>query len=155
MTLIVQSAAGLADAESYVSVSDATTYAAKMGYSAWSVLTVSESQRETALRHATAYIDSRYKFRGEPLTDTQSLEWPRYGYPWPQKRIVDACCELAIRSLSQQLYVDVDALVVEETIGPMTTKYADPTGQVRFAQVDDLLRPLTVGSMNSIRLNRA
>lgn len=155
MALIVESGVGLDDAESYVSVADATKYAEKMGHSAWSAVGVTDAQREAALRQATAYIDSRYRFRGEPLTDTQALEWPRDGYAWPQKRVVDACCELAVRALSQPLYADVDALVTEETIGPLTTKYAAGDGQVRFAQVDDMLKPLTVGSMSTIRLNRA
>lgn len=157
MALIVESGVGLDDAESYVSVADATTYAAKIGHSAWSALAVTEAQREAALRQATAYIDSRYRFRGEPLTDTQALEWPRGGYGWPQKRVVEACCELAVRALSQPLYADVDAtgLVTEETIGPLTTKYAASDGQVRFAQVDDMLKPLLVGRASTIKLVRA
>ncbi|MFA5595937.1 MAG: DnaT-like ssDNA-binding protein [Pusillimonas sp.] len=155
MALIVESGVGLDDAESYVSVADATTYAAKMGHSAWSAVSVTDTQREAALRQATAYIDSRYRFRGKRLTDTQALEWPRDGYAWPQKRVADACCELAVRALAGPLYADVDALVTEETIGPLTTKYAAGDGQVRFTQVDDMLRPLTAGVVSTIRLNRA
>lgn len=157
MPLIVESGVGLDDAESYVSVADATTYAAKMGHSAWSAVSVTEAQREAALRQATAYIDSRYRFRGEPLTDTQELEWPRDGYAWPQKRVIDACCELAVRALSRPLWADVDGggMVTEETIGPITTKYAIADGQARFAQVDDMLKPLTVGMASTIKLVRA
>lgn len=153
MALITEDGTGLDDAESYVSVADCTTYAANFGRTGWSALTVTDSQREAALRKATAYIDSRYRFVGQPLTDTQALEWPRYDYAWPQKRIVDACCELAIRALTQDLYKDVDGLITEETIGPISTKYFNPTGQVRFTQVDDMVRPLTGGS--TIKLSRA
>lgn len=157
MAMVIEDGTGVADAESYVSISEATAYAEKMGHSAWLTASVTDAQREAALRQATAYIDSRYRFRGRQSARTQALEWPRDGFAWPQKRVKDACCELAIRALSQPLYVDVDVegLVTEETLGPLTTKYAAGDGQVKFTQVDDMLRPLLSGPTSTIRLNRA
>lgn len=158
MGLIIEDGTGLAEAESYISVADADSYCSKLGHAAW-LAGLAEDKKETALRQATSYIDARYPFRGEKLTDDQALEWPRAGMPRPQKRILDATCELAVRALAGPLYVDVsgDPTVIEDTIGPMTTKYAVPPngGQVRFALVDDMMKPLLRGQSGVIRLGRA
>lgn len=58
--LIVEDGSGLANAESYVSASDAASYAADRG------LTFPASpadKAEAALRRATAYIDNTYRTR--------------------------------------------------------------------------------------------
>lgn len=140
--------------DSYVSLVEADTYHAAYGHADWS--TKPEAERETALRGATQYLDARYRFRSEPDQPQQALAWPRRGYPWPERRVVAATCELAWRALANPLFSDVAPLGVrQETIGPMTTVYTEGTGdgQVRYALVDQLLRELVVGGLNR-RLER-
>ncbi len=148
MALIVETGEGLPDADSYVSLDDAIAYHAAQGNTAWAAATVTDEQREVALRRATAYVDSRYRFRGSPLTVVQALEWPREGpgLIWPNRRVIHATCELALRALAGPLYADVAAegRIKSETVGPIKTDYAEPVngGQTRYAVTDDLLAPL-------------
>ncbi len=157
MALIVENGTGKPDADSYVSVADASAYHSAMGNLAWADLDV--LVMEAALRRATQYLDTRHQFAGDPLTSTQALAWPRDVAPWPVKRVQDACCELALRASTGALYADQgDAPVTEETVGPITVKYGagQNGGQTRFAVVDDLLRGLLrVSGRMTLRLERA
>lgn len=168
MPLTVENGTGLVDADSYVSLVDAAAYHTAFGNTAWAAA-ASDAIREVALRKATRYIDSRYTYRGDQRTSTQSLVWPRVGYgtdevydngQWPVSRLHRACCELALLSLSEELYVDEDSRpVLGETIGPISVRYGDPRfgGQKRFSLIEDLLRPLLTGGggLRSMRLERA
>lgn len=158
MSLLVEDGTGRPDADSYIDLADASNYMEKMGHDAWA--TATEADRQKALRRATQYIDARYRYKNRPLSADQSLEWPRTGFPWPVKRVLDATCELAVRALVGELYADVlpDERIKSETIGPLTTTYMEPDngGQVRFAVVDDLLEPLVAtGKVTAIRLERS
>jgi hypothetical protein len=71
--------------------------------------------------------------------------------------VTAATCELALRALTNPLFSDVAPVGVrQETIGPLTTIYAEGTGdgQIHYAVVDDLLRSLIAGGIN-VRLERA
>lgn len=78
--------AGAANADSYASLTEATTYFTARGVSAW---TGTDAVKEQALRKATTYLDNQYRDRwvGRRANETQSLAWPRidgtrgYGYP--------------------------------------------------------------------------
>ena len=159
MAIIVEDGTGLPNAESYVSVSDATAYLTAMGDAEFASAPLDD--QEAALRRATQYLDTRYTFIGAPLTDTQALQWPRSGAPvWPVRGLVAACCELAGRALGGALWVEqADAQITRETVGPITVEYANGQndGQVRFAIVDGLLRGLVsgAGSRLTLRLERA
>lgn len=160
MTLIVEDGTGLSSAESYVSVATATTYHAALGNTAWATATLVEADVEVALRRATQYIDSHYRFRGEPLTSTQALAFPRdLGLTWPIRRLTHATCELALRALSGTLHADQDdRAVTREKIGPIEVDYGSPqfAGQTRYAVADDLLAPLTAGgARGTMRIERA
>ena len=78
MTLVVEDGTGKADAESYISVADATAYHAAMGNTAWAAL-ASDTVREQLLRKATAYIGNMYAARwtGYRSTTSQALDLPR------------------------------------------------------------------------------
>lgn len=112
MPLIVEDGSGLANAESYVSVSDCAAYATARGLT----FTASpEATAEAALRRATTWLDGRYRgsFPGSRTNRReQALEWPRinaYDQSCPRQfikideipvEIVHACCEAAIRELA-------------------------------------------------------
>lgn len=152
MALIVESGAGLPDADSYVSVADCANYATKHGLN----FTADETAKEARLRRATQYIDAQYVFKGEEQTDTQALAWPRTVATGVPREIVAACCELACKQ--GDLWQDVDAApVIEKTIGPITRKFAAPSngGQKRFAGVDALVKRWVAGGGMNIKLVRA
>lgn len=152
MALIVESGEGLPDADSYVSVADCTTYAAAHNLT----FTGTESEQEAKLRRATQYLDAEYTYKGEQLTASQALAWPRTVVAGIPREIVSACCELACKS--GDLWADVDsAAVTERTVGPITTKFAAPIngGQKRFAGVDALVKRWTVGGGATVKLVRA
>lgn len=160
MTIIVEDGTGKADAETYVSVSVADAYHTAMGNTAW---TGTDAAKEVALRRAAQYIDNRYRFRGERKTATQALEWPRVNYElswrvegWPVKALADATCEAALRALSATLQTDVAGdQITEETVGPITVKYAAKSGQQRYPLVDSLLQSYSASGPSSMRIERA
>lgn len=156
---------GGASADSYASLAQAATYHANLGHTTWDA-TDSEIQ-EQKLRLATQYLDSRYSWRGVKVAQTQALDWPRSGvvvdgYTLASDAIPvalrNACCELAYKALTVDLFADVDTQYVESvTVGPISRKLSAPRngGQRRFAVVDSLLRDLVRGGGASVELVRA
>lgn len=170
MALTVEDGTGKAGAESYASVATADTYLAARGYTLWA--TMSEAEREQALRRATEYMEGAYglKWQGYRRTDTQALAWPRYDVPKPDTdgyyydddeipaAVVNACCMLAFKAASGELAEDLDAPVTEETVGPITVRYAQGARQFKkFRSVDMALSGLLTngGSGSSVRVVRA
>lgn len=161
MSLTVEDGTGLATADSYASRADADAYHAARGNAAWAA--ASTDARDAALRKATQYLDTRYRWVGNRSTLTQALEWPRYfvprlGYPsgWPQPRVVHACIELALRALSVDLLADDEGRdVLSEQVGPISVTYGPTGGGVRYPVADLLVSPLILGGRNSVRLDVA
>lgn len=176
ITLTVEDGTGLANANSYVSQADADTYFANRANTVWAA--ADNDAKAAALIQATQYLDTRYAFKGERLTTTQALAWPRQQSPirvpvgiwtdvyagtdsqfqWPVKRVKDATCEAALRALAGPLYADQAATVKDSVkVGPITVQKSRERngGQVRIAIIDDLLRPLLGADRHSIPLVRA
>jgi len=175
MAMITEDGTGRADAESFCSLADATTYHAAMGNAAWAAL-ATDALREQALRRATVYMGQTYRLRwaGYRRTDTQALDWPRHNVPKPDTsdgrfvayysetsvptEVRNACAELALKASAGELLADVGQAVTERTVGPITTKYAAGSVAVkRYMAVDRLLGPLLAdgGSSSALRLVRA
>lgn len=124
MTLIIAPADGY---DSFVSVEGAGAYVERMGLSGWPA---TEAEKEKLLRRATQYITIKYAPKAQYLDPVHA-------------NIAAATVEAAVRA--SDLWADVDSqAVIEETIGPMTTKYADPAngGQKAFPVIDGLMRGL-------------
>lgn len=151
MPLIVEDGTGKADAESYLSVTDFVAYcdARGLGHGGHGH---NDTNREIALRNATAYVDTISRYKGQRLVAAQALEFPREAlYDWSghpvtgvPKRVKDACAELASRALDESLYQDLDrgGLIKSESVGPISTTYVDgaPAGKV-FSAAVHLLEP--------------
>lgn len=160
MTLTVEDGTGLTSANTYASVAVADAYHTAMGNTTW---TGTDASKEIALRRATQYLDNRYSYRGERLTSTQALEWPRVGYElgwrveaWPVPNLKAACCELALRALTAALQTDVKAdQLIEQTIDVITQKWASKSGQMRYPVVDSLLSRYSAGGSGGLRIERA
>lgn len=172
MALIVEDGTGLATAESYISVINASTYHTNRGNAAWAAL-ASDAVREQALRKATEFMTQTYRLRwsGYRKTTTQALDWPRYEAPRPDSgsmalsyyasdavpaEVANACAELALRASAAALLADQTTPKTETTVGPITVRYADGARQSkRYPAVDALLAPLLAYGAASARVARA
>ena len=176
MALITEDGSGMETAESLCSVATANTYHAKRGVadSDWADLDL--PVREGLLRKATDYMQSHYgnRWRGVRVTRTQALDWPRAyvvrneecaltsngdDLYWPDDEIpvvvANACAELALRANSADLMPDVGRQTIEETVGPITTRYAAGAREsTAYSQVDTMLarflEPGTSGAMRRL-----
>lgn len=178
MALIVEDGTGKADSESYLSVSDATTYHDARGNTAWSGLGT-DALREQALRKATDYLVQVYRMRwgGYRSNGTQALDFPRallrmpdYSYAGlngyttiggnyyyvndevPQE-VKNACAELALKSISGELAPDLERSVVKEKIDVIEVEYDKNALQyTRYRAIDNMLAPfLNGGSSGAFR----
>lgn len=182
MSLIVEDGSIVPGALSYVSTADADTYHAARGITTWALLT--QAQKEQALVRATDFMLGRYRglWKGAKVKYQQSLDWPRvgvtpddaqnpfstqvgYGYGYKYvlpytsvpNEVKNACCELALRAAAGPLLPDLETRIVQETVGPITTRYDMNSPQfIRYAQVDSILSPLLTsgGSGATVRLSR-
>jgi hypothetical protein len=181
MALVVEDGTGKADAESLISVADATSYHAARGNTAWADL-ASDTVREQMLRRATDYMQATYKqrWKGVPVTTTQALDWPRayvereYSYStattppssidgnlwWPSNEVPvavqRACAELALRAIDGDLAPDLDAPVIREKVGPIETEYAVGARQSTvFRAIEGMLAPFFAASGGMLKVTRA
>lgn len=169
MAFVVEDGTGKPDANSYGAVADADVYFADRGVVDW---TGDDSTKQGALVRATDYIEERFygNFAGQATTDVQALSWPRqYAFNFGKNEIPatlkKACFEYALRALTQVLAPDLvldggfARVKTEETIGPMTDKFAVPSKGpgsdvmliVPYPAADMLMRPLLVYSDRVIR----
>lgn len=176
MALITENGTGLANAESYISVIDATAYHAARGNAAWAAL-ADDATREQMLRRATDFIEQLYRDRwaGYRVSLTQALSWPRYEAPvkdahsptfgnlrayYPSDAVptlvAKVCALLALRAISGELSAIPDVAVKRKRVGPIDIEYFEPVMPVRsVADIEEMLRPLLAGSDMNIRVVRA
>lgn len=177
MALVVEDGSGKTDADSFVSITDASTHiGARYGATAkgtWDAL--ADDVAEGYLREATAYMEAFYGQRliGQLLTEAQALCFPRIymttgAYegtylpsnvvPWQWVR---ACAWLAYKASQGPLQPDLAAttgagLLIEDsvTVGPIeVTQRFTGSGTLaagdRFPEITSSLRRfLTAGSIN-------
>ncbi len=140
----------------YVTVTEADTYWFDRSNAIWDAAT--PSTKEAALRQATAFLDTNYEWQGVRTSSVQALAWPRVlpdavdtdgryvASDTIPDAVKDACCELALESLSAPLAASHDRLTKTETIGPMSITYMDGvSGAKRFPFVDMLVKRLITG----------
>lgn len=150
MALVVEDGTGKSDAESYASVSEAKTYADARGLS---ISGKSDLDIEAALRQATVYIESRWRFKAQRASAAQALEFPRTGLvDWSgytvtglPARVRQATLSLALKALSgESLYEDQarGGRITSESVAGISVSYESgaPTGKV-YAEAENLLKP--------------
>ena len=150
MSLITEDGSGLSTAESYISLADANTRHTNLGNTAW---TGTDAAKEAALRKATEYMLQAYRgnWQGTRLNSTQALDWPRAwvsvdGYAVATDivpaEVANACADLALRALSDDLNADLERAVIRKKIGPLETEYSPHSPQqVRYRAIDMMLAP--------------
>ena len=152
MALEVEDGTGKATAESFISVTDASTYHTARGNAAWAAL-ASDTVREQCLRKATDYMRQAYRSRwlGYKVDENQALDWPRYdvvveGYAIDDDivptEIKNACAELALKAATADLLADQSQGVVREKVGPIEVEYDKSSPQsTRYKAIDAILSP--------------
>lgn len=176
MSLIVEDGTGLSNAESYISVADASTRHANNGMTNWA--TLSTTEMEAALRRATTYMEQAYRERwkglrlhmrvggsGQQLEETQALSWPRWdvmvdGFPVSPNivptEVANACADLALKAAAGDLNLDLTRGVITEKVGPIETQYDRYSPQnVRYRSIDMMLAPFLKSSGANAMLVRA
>jgi len=153
MALIVEDGTGKADAESYISVEDATAYHAARGNADWAAL-ASNEVREQFLRKATAYMVQVYrdKWQGYRVFSSQALDWPRSCVVVDKVYTVDsdivpnevknACAEFALRASVAELAPDVEQRVKREKVDVLEVEYSEFSPQYpTYRAIDNMLAP--------------
>lgn len=160
MAFVVETGAGVPNANSYASVSAADGYVADRGIAGWTTLTTSDKQQ--ALIKATDYLEATYRdaWKGNRITATQSLSWPRSnvivdGFLLPANAVPFAveysCIEMALRAASgETLIADQGQRVKREKIDVIEIEYqdySDPTQRYPF--VNKMLSPYLLSSSDA------
>lgn len=136
MALIVEDGTGLSNANSYVSVADARTWAADRGLT----LPTDDAVLSSYLIQATDFIGSyETQFKGErTVPATQALSWPRncvdlFGVDLPNnvipQQLVAAQVQAAVAitaGVVLQPNMQASDYVIREKVGPLETEYSDP-----------------------------
>jgi hypothetical protein len=166
MTLIAEDGTGKANAESYITLADATARHSNFGNSAWAGA-ASDTVREAALRNATAFMEQAYRERwqGYRRKVDQALSWPRWwvtvdNFPISPDivpaEIANACADLALKALAGDLNADLTRGVVREKVGPIETEYDRYSPQsVRYPAINMALAPFLKSSGANAQLVRA
>lgn len=166
MALVVEDGSGLANAECYISLAAATARHTSLGNAAWAAA-ATDSDREAALRRATAYMEQAYRenWKGYRLHKAQFLSWPRWrvwvdGYPIEPNvvppEVANACADLALKALAGDLNADLTRGVTMKKVGPIETQFDRYSPQrVRYPAVDMALAPFLKCSSASVSLIRS
>lgn len=168
MALVVENGDGLPNAESYISVDDATAYLTAIGEGTeWSALSVAE--QEAALRLATSWIDGHYGWPGQIKVNDQALAWPRVGAIDCDERLIDPD-SVPVRVANATAWVakeggtgaiDLSSVNTDgrikrthDKVGPLESEIeyesgGAPGGEVSLPFVDSLLRCLYTTKMGN------
>lgn len=152
MALIVEDGTGLDDADSYISLADARTFAANYGIT----LPADDTEAEITLRQGTQYVDLQEDcFVGDRLTDTQALAYPRdddSGMPKALgKATVYAAAEFALGT-DVRATDDGKSIASEEVTGAVAVSYFNngkTGGTVTITRAMDALKSLLVNCKNN------
>lgn len=138
MSLVLETGAGVAGANSYVSLTDALSYHADHGNATWAAS--SDPLRTAALIRGASAIDGMYggRWPGFRASISQGLDWPRSGawdrdgYPLLSvpADIVRAACEAALVELDTPgaLSQKATAGLKSQTVGPITQVWTGSSG---------------------------
>lgn len=157
MAFVVETGAGLANANSFASVAAADAYVADRGIAGWASLTT--QAKEQALIRATDFLEATYRnaWKGYRNTQTQALSWPRYD-AWVEMflvesdtvptAVVNATIEMAIKAATDSTLIeDQGRVIVREKVDVLETEYSEygPRG-TSYTAVARMLSPYTNSS---------
>ena len=157
MAFVVETGAGLANANSLASVAAADAYVADRGIAGWTALT--NQVKEQALIRATDFLEATYRsaWRGFRNTETQALSWPRYDLYVDMflvdsnivpAAVVRATIEMALRaSTDATLIEDQGRVITRERVDVLETEYSEfGPRNTSYTAVARMLSPYTNSS---------
>lgn len=166
MTFVVEDGSIVASANSYIDLAGIKAYASARG-----VTLGADAIIEQQSVKAIDYIEGlRNRFQGNKVSQTQSLQFPRYGI-WIDgfevaktsipNELVKAQCQLICEQANSVTIMPTQSepAIKKEVVGPIETEYAVATGTITtpvMTAVDALLEPLfknnTGFTLTSVRI---
>ncbi len=151
--LVVEDGTIVNGANSYATLVEARAYALARGVTLSAVDAVLDSQ----MIKAVDYLESkRARYQGSKVDASQALQFPRSGVVIDGLEVAADAIPALLKSAQIQLAMQISAgvdlmptttgpFVIEDTVGPLTTKYSDKVGVNALPEipaVDALLDPL-------------
>jgi len=166
MSLVIETGGGLPNAESYATVAFFKSFAASLG----ETVPTTEKECEVLLRKGMEPMQRGDDYLGCRYSRDQALDWPREGvvvdrfaYATSElpSQLARAQCVYAIEAhkgtdLMPTRPANTQGAIVEETVGPLTTRYAESGMAITVPKVERaerILRPL-LRNAGGIRLIR-
>ena len=161
MSLIVETGAGVAGADSYPSLDEIKAYWLARPHDPLAAIVAGamDTQIEGGARESSAFLDAEWgdQYRGVRRGYVQGLLWPRTGakddagYPLPDRPecIVRAACELTPRAMTARLVADAvrggAVKRTKEQVGPLVeeVEYRDDAPRLtEYGFVAGMLKPI-------------
>ena len=165
MPFVVEDGSIISGANSYVSVADCEAY--------WNARNVSDfasldsSAKEASIIAGTQFIDTGYRFRGDLLSSTQDLQWPRSPYTAQSGKYIssipqalkDAVCEMAYEYAQNGVFRPSQSRgneIKKVKAGSVEVEYnADAPNIKTFGFIKQIMRDLIIRNTNSVKLVRS
>lgn len=154
-TIVIETGAIIAGANSYISAAGLTTYGTDRG------VTITATNPEDLLIEAMDYLES-LDFLGLQYTEDQALVWPRSGVVkkklWqyevteiPQE-LIDGLCEIALAiDAGNSPIANIDRATIKEKVGPVEVQYKDGSASSTIVKkINTKLKDLLVAGNNGI-----
>lgn len=153
INLIVEDGSGVSDANTYIDLDYIHTFAENMGLA----LPSTDEEVKSLILQAMVFMENQ-KYQGMKSNASQALKWPRSlvradGYDLPNNVIPEDIKRAQAQSaflISEEVElmptVSAGAIVTEETVGPITTKYSDkyPMFASYFGALSNYLSPYLI-----------
>ena len=164
MAFIVEDGSIIANANAYITVAELKAY----WDSRADTITQVDAEVQAAIIIATQYVDLNYNWRGEIVSDTQNLDWPRANVIDDQGRslasdaiptaLKNAICEYAKRQLASSIQPDVSTEVggitkIREKVDVIEQEIEYEEGSTgyygikKYPLADRWLKGLTIGGV--------
>jgi hypothetical protein len=152
-TIIAEDGSGKINSNSYITASDARTFASLRGFS----LPSSDSSVEAMIIKAMDWIETkRDQFKGIKTSSLQACQWPRSYVEIDGIEIANNSIPSLLKSAQAALVIEInngidiqptrtDGFVKRETVGPITTEYSEKVGaslEPVMTAVESFLNPL-------------
>lgn len=169
--LVIEDGSVVAGANSYVDADDVVAYAALYG-GAWSPST--EALGEQAILRAMLYVEGfADEFRGDPVSGSQALSWPREyvadkrGTAWLDATVIpdailNAVCEAAIIELANPGTLQTSSIATTQTVKRLRQKVdvleketeyfegSETAKKDRFEKINAWLEPFLQAKSNRV-----
>lgn len=165
MTIIVETGAIVPGAESLCTVAFADDFHSSRGNTLWA--TLSEAEKEQALRRFTIHAEGRYRgrWKGSRVSIDQPMDWPRYavivdGFTLPSTSIPvaiqNAWAMGAFKAASEDMDADITQGVKSVRVGVVEKTFDENSSRVKkYSAIDRLLQSFLRGGESTISLVRA